>query len=95
MSSATVNYRETYFEYPDLTPLVGEPTFDGLHRMSKELKANAQSVYSHLGGGAHGHLGLLLSPAQYALLSPVPFLRPVHPGPLAIPPGTFNTWLRR
>ena len=56
--------------------------------MSKELKANAQSVYSNLGGGAHGHLGIVLSPAAYALISNTPYETPMHPGSLTIPPGT-------
>ena len=43
---------------------------------------------SDLGGGAHGHLGLVLVPAEYAAVSPVPYVRPVHPGALIIPPGT-------
>ena len=40
------------------------------------------------GGGNHGHLGLILSPADYGLLSNVPFDCPAHPGTLVIPPGT-------
>ena len=53
--------------------------------MANELKQNASSVYSNLGGGAHGHLGLLLSPQIYALISNVPYVRQAHPGPLIIP----------
>ena len=56
--------------------------------MSKELKANAQSVYSNLSGGAHGHLGIVLSPAAYALISNTPYATPTHPGSLTILPGT-------
>jgi len=52
------------------------------------LKANACSVSSNLGGGLHGLLALVLSPAQFDLISDVPFVRPVHPGPLVIPAGT-------
>ena len=40
-----------------------------------------------MGGGAHGHLGLVLTPGEYALVSPVPYVRHVHPGPLTIPPA--------
>ena len=81
---AVINYRES-FPIPDLTRIIGIPTFETLRKMSNELKQNASSVYSNLGGGAHGHLGLLLSPQMYALISNVPYVRPNHPGPLIIP----------
>jgi hypothetical protein len=84
-SSSGINYRETYFEFPELTKIHGEPTSESLYKLRNELKANAQSVYSHLSDGAHGHLALVLSQAQYALLTNQPFDRPVHPGPLTIP----------
>jgi hypothetical protein len=83
-----INYRETYFEYPDLTKIHGEPTSESLFKLRNELKANAQSVYSNLSDGAHGHLALVLSAWQYALLTAVPFIRPAHPGALLIPAGT-------
>ena len=45
---------------------------------------NAKSVYSNLGGGSHGHLGLVLADAQYALISNMPFVYLTFPGPLVI-----------
>jgi hypothetical protein len=87
-ASNGINYRETYFEYPDLTKIHGEPTSESLFKLCNELKANAQSIYSNLSDGAHGHLALVLSPLQYALLTAVAFVRPVHPGALLIPDGT-------
>ena len=83
---AVINYREA-FPIPDLTRIIGIPTFETLHQMANELKQNASSVYSNLGGGAHGHLGLILSPQMYALISNVPYVRPGHPGTLIIPPN--------
>jgi hypothetical protein len=87
-SSSGINYRETYFEFPELTKLQGEPNAESLLKLRNELKAYAQSVYSNLSDGAHGHLALVLSDAQYALLTNQPFVRPLHPGTLAIPDGT-------
>ena len=55
--------------------------------MQKELKANARSVFSTLSDGQHGHLGLVLNPVEYALISAVPFNVPPHPGILNIPPN--------
>ena len=49
-TNSAVNYRELYFEYPDLTKIHGEPTFETIKTIEDELKANAQSVYSTLGG---------------------------------------------
>jgi hypothetical protein len=88
MVSAGINYRDTYFEFPELTKLQGEPNSESLFKLRNELKANAQSVYSNLSDGAHGHLALVLSPTQYATITAQPFVRPAFPGPLAIPAGT-------
>ena len=43
-------------------------------------------MYSHLGGGIHGHLVLVLTAAQYSDIYNTVFTRPSHLGPLAIPP---------
>jgi hypothetical protein len=88
MVSAGINYRETYFEFPELSKLQGEPNSETIYKLRNELKANAKSVDSNLSDGAQGHLALVLSDAQYALLTAQPFVRPVHPGPLIIPAGT-------
>ena len=88
MSTSSTNYRESVFRHPDLTKIHGEPTFATLTVLSRELKANAKSVHATLGGAAHGHLGLVLSPAQYALVSETPYVRVLFPAPLAIPVGT-------
>jgi hypothetical protein len=85
MSIPTVNYREVFFEHPDLSRIIGIPTYETLHTLNQELKSNAMSVHSNLGGGQHGHLGLVVSPNAYALLANMPYARPGHPAPLAIP----------
>jgi hypothetical protein len=87
-SASGINYRETFFEFPELTKIHGKPTSESLYKLRNELKANAQSVYSNLSDGAHGHLALILSNAQYALLTDIPFERPIHPGALVIPANT-------
>ena len=45
-------------------------------------------VYSDLGGGDNGYLGLILSPYKYNIISFMPFIHPLHPGILVIPNGT-------
>ena len=75
MALATTNYRETHFPHPDLTPIIGQPNYITLNTLYNQIKANATSVYSNLGGGQHGHLGLVLTPTDYARISPVPYVR--------------------
>ena len=94
MTTNMVDYRNTVFEHPTVTKIHGEPTFEGIRTIHKELMINAQTVYSDLGGGAHGHLGLVLSPRRYALLSNADYVRPQHPGQLVIPPGTTQHMVR-
>ena len=56
--------------------------------MKKQLKANALSVPSTLGGGNHGLLGLVLTQQEYARISNVQFQIPLRPEALVIPPFT-------
>ena len=88
MAPSTVIDYKIYFEFLNLTKIHGEPTFDSIKTLHNELKTNSQTVPSNLGGGTHGHLGLVLNHQQYALLSDAPFIALVHPGILVIPPGT-------
>jgi len=83
-----INYRDTFFDFPDLTKIHGEPDSESLFKIRNELRAKAKSVYSNLGDGAHGHLALVMTATQYALVSNMAFVRPVHPGTLLIPPAT-------
>ena len=69
-----------------LTAIVGQPDFVTLSTLKKELKANAKSVPTTLGGGNHGHLGLVLSQVEYAPISPThPFVEPNRPAALTFP----------
>ena len=43
---------------------------------------------SNLGGGSHGHLGLVMNATRYAEVSTTPYVRLTHPGILNIPSGT-------
>ena len=85
--TTNIDYEKTNFVYSDLTNIQGQPTYDLLKKIKEELTSNAASVPSDLGGGGHGHSGLVLTAAEHALLSPVPYVRPAHPRPLVIPAG--------
>ena len=84
------NYIDNNFEYTVLTKIHDVPTYSSLKMIKDEIKANASSVQSDLGGGRHGYLGLVLTPAEYAAVSNIPFVRPINPLPLVIPAGTAN-----
>jgi hypothetical protein len=49
--------------------------------LEDELTAIASNFHSDLGGGLHGHAGLIKSDADYALIAPgTPFVFPANPG---------------
>ena len=89
MSTGAVNYAASYFKFKTPTPIIGAPTHKTLKRLKQELRANASSVESDLGGGDHGFLGLVLTDAEYATVSPTTaFAAPDYPDALAIPTRT-------
>ena len=87
-SKINIDYVNTTFEFPVLTKIQGQPDFPSLKTIKDELKANATTVPTELGGGENGHLGLVLTPEEYTNVSAIPYDRPVHPGALVIDPGT-------
>ena len=89
--ASTIDFKSTHFEYQALSKIHGPPLYETLTQLHNEVKANAASIPSTLGGGAHGHLGLVIPLAEYALLSNFPYIRPLHPPPFFIPPGTDAT----
>ena len=59
-------------------------------RLFRELGANMASLQSHLGGGNHGHMGILMDTDDYELIAVgTPFEPPDDPGWRAVvPPGS-------
>ena len=55
-SNSNIDYVKTNFEYSVLTKVNTSPTYESLKKIKNELKANAATVPSDLGGGGHGHL---------------------------------------
>ena len=68
-----------------MNKVIGRPNYDTLHLLHNEIKYNAISVQSNLGGGQHGYLGLVVRPTTYVMISKNHFVNPVHPGTLIIP----------
>ena len=64
----------------------GEPKYESLCTMQDELKSNSMTVSTTLDRGQHDHLSLTMLTADYTPgVSPTPYVRPVHSGPLVIP----------
>jgi hypothetical protein len=64
-----------------VTKIHGQPTNQDIDRLDDELTAIASSFPSELGGGLHGHAGLVKSAADYDILAPgTPFVSPPNPG---------------
>ena len=64
-----------------VTKVYGQPTNRDIDRLEDELTAIASNFHSDLGGGLHGHAGLIKSDADYALIAPgTPFVFPANPG---------------
>ena len=83
------DYARLYFKYPIPTPIRGEPDAAALKKLKRELRANASSVESDLGGGDHGYLGLVLTDDEYKKIVPNhQFKAPSFPGALNIPSST-------
>ena len=79
-SNKNEDFKNTHFDYPELSRIVGEPTLGALLTLRNQIKANAQTVETTLGGGAHGHLGLVVSAIVYeAIDGTVPYERPQLP----------------
>ena len=88
MSTANINLKDLYFEYIVLTKIIGEPDFEKLHVLFRELKSNTAAVPCTLGGdGTNGYLVMLSSATQYATIAPTtPFAPPIMPPDLVINP---------
>ena len=85
--ATTTNYRSIHFQVSTPTIITDEPTYKSLSILYDQIKINAQSVPSNGGGGNHGHLGLVLTPVEYQLISLKPFIHPVNPGEFIYPTG--------
>jgi hypothetical protein len=70
MKYATVEDVMASFTHPVLPTVQGEPDYPTIHATRKFLQANSRAIKTHLGGGKLGHLGLIISDASYAMITP-------------------------
>jgi hypothetical protein len=93
-STRIPSVNDTYFQHKVLTRIHGIPVYESLQLLTTEIKANAASVPTTLGGGHYGHLGLVVSDQKYATLAnTIPWITPVNPGPFAPPAGATRPQL--
>ena len=76
-----IDFKNNLFKHPELTRIIGEPTTVSLITLLAEVRDNAGSVQTELGGGANGHLGLVCNPDTCQTLLPgaEPYKHPVNP----------------
>ena len=64
-----------------VTKIHGQPTNQDIDILDDELTAIASSFPSELGGGLHGHAGLVKNDTDYEIFAPgTPFVGPANPG---------------
>jgi hypothetical protein len=68
------------FVFQTLDTIVGEPTYKSLELTHTQCIRNATTIDSRLGGGSHGHAGLVEFPDVYLLRTGSHFNRPLYPG---------------
>jgi hypothetical protein len=70
MKYSTVEDVMASFPHPVLPTVQGEPDYQTIHATRKFLQANSRAIYTHLGDGTLGHLGLIILDASYAQIAP-------------------------
>jgi hypothetical protein len=70
MKYATFDDFMASFPHSVLPTVQGEPDYQTIHATRKFLQANSRAIDAHLGGGTLGHLGIIISDASYAMISP-------------------------
>jgi hypothetical protein len=68
------------FPHSSLPKVTVEPTFEDLKLFRWLLNTNAMSVSSYVGGGCHGHLGIIMTNEEYFAIAADVFPVPNNPG---------------
>jgi hypothetical protein len=70
------------FPVKTLPIITGEPDYATIGQIIQTLYGNAASLPTTIGGGAHGHIGLIMTTVLYATLTPTAYTVPDDPGPV-------------
>eukprot|EP00957_Ditylum_brightwellii_P130308 9939925-Ditylum_brightwellii.AAC.1 len=68
MSTYSTEEVRSKFLYKTLLRCNGEPNYEYIHDVMMALYANTAAVPTTLGGGAHGHIGLVIEAGLYGTL---------------------------
>jgi hypothetical protein len=98
MTASTLYELIAGLPHSSLPKVTGEPTFEDLKLIRRLLNINAMSVASYVGGGSHGHLGIIMTNEEYFSIAAHVFPVPNNPGasadkllPLPQPPVRART----
>ena len=76
----TVDEIKEQFSKKEITKISGEPNLKNVQKLEEEIQENASNIDTSLGGGNHGHLGMVMPANDYLALSGTPFAAPQNPG---------------
>jgi hypothetical protein len=62
-----------------VTKIHGQPMDHDITTLKKELISISASIPSRLGGGNHGHAGIIFKAAKYLAMARVTYTDPTHP----------------
>jgi hypothetical protein len=80
MTASTPDELIAGFPHSSLPKVTGETTFEDLKVIRRLLNTNAMSVSSYVGGGHHGHLGIIMTNEEYFAIAADVFPLPDNPG---------------
>jgi hypothetical protein len=83
MTASTTDELIAGFPHSSLPKVTGEPTFKDLKVIRRLLHTSAMRVSSYVGGGCHGHLGIIMTNEEYFSIASDIFPVPNNPGALA------------
>jgi hypothetical protein len=80
MTASTPDELIAGFPHSSLPKVTGEPTCEDLKVIRRLLNTHAMSVSSYVGGGCHGHLGIIMMNEEYFTIAADVFPIPDNPG---------------
>jgi hypothetical protein len=80
MTASTPDELIAGFPHSSLPKVTGEPTFENLKVIRRLLNTNAMIVSSYVGGGRHGHLGIIMTNEESFAIAANVFPIPDNPG---------------
>eukprot|EP00957_Ditylum_brightwellii_P119905 9150218-Ditylum_brightwellii.AAC.1 len=78
------------FPHPTLQRVEGELDYAAINTLMQQLYKNAATLPSSLGGGAHGHISLVVENTLYSSLSVTTYDAPIAPTRTTLPGNTTS-----